>query len=47
MGTMTVSAHYLTYRSREKAKGAKIDSVFQFELIHNANCSKKERRLLC
>ncbi len=47
MGTITVSAYYLTYHSREKVKSAKTDSVFQPDLIQNANVLKKQRRLPC
>jgi len=47
MGSITVSAHYLTYHSREKVKRARKDIVFQPELIQNENVLKKQRRLLC
>jgi len=47
MGTITVSAYYLTFHSRETEKISKTDSMFQPELIQNANVLKKQRRLLC
>jgi len=47
MGTITVSAHYLTLDTKDTEKKSKTDNVFKLVLIQNANFLEKQRRLLC
>lgn len=45
IGTITVTAHYMTLHAKDKEK--KTDNVFKFVLIQNVNFLEKQRRLLC